>query len=106
MSGRLVLLILVIVAFGVLSALALMDVGYFGILAPHFQSYGEGQVLADLVIMCLMGCIWMTYDSRTSGLPAWPFVIMTVFLGSFGPLFYLLLRELRIGVPAGAGRAS
>ncbi len=106
MSGRLVLLISVIVAFGILSALALMDVGYFGILEPHFKSYGEGQVLADLVIMCLMGCVWMTYDSRASGLPAWPFVIITIFLGSFGPLFYLLLRELRVVAPAVPGRAT
>ena len=102
MSSRLILLILVLVAFGILSTLALLDVGYFGIIAPHFQSYGGGQVFADLCILAVMACIWMISDARTSGLPAWPFIVMTVFLGSFGPLFYLLARELRGTAPAGA----
>ena len=38
MSGRLIALILVIAAFGALTTVALMDVGYVGILAPHFRS--------------------------------------------------------------------
>ncbi len=95
MSVRIFVLFLVIAAFGVLSALALMDVGYFGILAPHFRSWGEGQVLADLVILAALACVWMRRDARALGLPAWPFVLATVFLGSFGPLSYLVVREWR-----------
>ena len=95
MTVRLIILGLVIVAFGVLSTLALMDVGYFGILAPHFRSLGEGQVLADLVILGLLACIWMVKDAPAHGLPAWPFVLITLVLGSFGPLAYLVVRELR-----------
>ncbi len=99
MSIRLIVLLLVIAAFGVLSALALMSVGYFGILAPHFRSWGEGQVLADLVILAVMTCVWMRRDARERGLAAWPFVLVTVFLGSFGPLFYLVAREWRARRP-------
>ena len=44
MSARSVIVVLVIAAFAVLSTLALMDVGYFGILAPHFRSWGGAQV--------------------------------------------------------------
>ena len=102
MSGRLILLGLVIAAFGVLSTLALMDVGYFGILAPHFRSLGEGQVLADLVILGILACIWMVKDAPARGLTAWPFVVITLILGSFGPLAYLVVRELR----AKSGRAT
>ncbi len=40
MSARFIALVAVILLFGVLTALALMDVGYFGILKPHFQSWG------------------------------------------------------------------
>ena len=47
MTVRLVVLIVVLAAFGVLSTLALMDVGYFGILEPHFRSWGGAQVFAD-----------------------------------------------------------
>ena len=95
MSGRSIVVVLVIAAFAVLSTLALMDVGYFGIIAPHFRSWGGAQVFADLVIMGVLGCIWMARDARASGLPAWPFILITVFFGSFGPLFYLVAREIR-----------
>ena len=95
MSARLLLLIVVIGLFGVLSALALMDVGYFGIIAPHFQTWGGGQVFADLVILAVLGSIWMVEDGRARGINPWPFVIATVFTGSFGLLFYLVARELR-----------
>ena len=95
MSTRLIALLSVIAAFAVLTAMALLDVGYFGILEPHFQSWGGGQVFADLVIMCVLGIVWMLADSRTSGVNAWPFVIATLFLGSFGPLLYLVARELK-----------
>jgi hypothetical protein len=95
MSGRFVALATVILLFGVLTALALMDVGYFGILRPHFQSWGGAQVFTDLVIVCVLSCIWMGVDSRQSGLNPWPFVAITIVAGSFGPLLYLAARELR-----------
>jgi hypothetical protein len=97
MSIRLLALIVVIGLFGVLSAIAMMDVGYFGIIEPHFQSWGGGQVLADLVILAVLACFWMVADARERGLNAWPFVIITLVVGSFGPLFYLVLREVKSG---------
>jgi len=97
MSARLLLLIVVIGLFGALSAVALMDVGYLGIIEPHFQSWGAGQVFADLVILGVLGCVWMVADGRARGINPWPFVIATLFAGSFGVLFYLVLRELRSG---------
>ncbi len=97
MPARLIALVAVILAFGVLSTRALMQVGYFGILAPHFRSWGEAQVLADLVIMGLLACGWMVRDARERGLAAWPFIILTLVAGSFGPLFYLVAREVRAG---------
>ena len=95
MSGRLALLLIVTAGFSVLSVLALMDVGYFGIIEPHFRSWGGAQVFTDLVIVAVLACIWMSNDARERGLPAWPFIIITVFAGSFGPLLYLVARELR-----------
>lgn len=96
MSGRVIALIAVIAAFGVLSALALVDVGYVGVLRPHFQSWGGAQVFVDLVILAVLACAWMVRDARERGLPAWPFVLITLAAGSFGLLFYLLARELRV----------
>lgn len=95
MSGRLILLAVVISLFTVLTALALLDVGYFGILKPHFESWGGAQVFTDLVIVCLLSCIWMVQDARQRGISVWPFILITLVLGSFGPLLYLAFRELR-----------
>jgi hypothetical protein len=95
MSGRLIAPLLVIAGFGVLSALALRDVGYLGIIAPHLQSWGGAQVLTDLVILAVLACVWMISDARERGLPAWPFILVTLVAGSFGPLLYLVARELR-----------
>ena len=96
MTLRLVLLLAAIFGLGVLTVLAVMDVGYFGILEPHFQTWGGAQVFVDLVIACLLAVIWMVYDSSRSGVPAWPFIIVTLGAGSFGPPLYLVVRELRV----------
>jgi hypothetical protein len=85
-------LVAVTAAFGVLTGIALADVGYLGIFEPHFQSWGAAQVLADLAILALLSCVWMTADSRASGIPAWPFIVVTLLAGSFGPLLYLIVR--------------
>ena len=95
MSGRRAVLFAVIAAFGALTALALLDVGYLGILEPHFRSWGGAQVFTDLVIALLLACIWMVGDARAHNLPAWPFIALTLAAGSFGPLLYLLVREVR-----------
>ena len=93
MSTRLLGLLIVTSLFGALTVTALQDVGYFGIIAPHFQSWGAAQVLADLVILGLLFCIWVVPDARARGVNPWPFVGLTLVGGSFGPLCYLMLRE-------------
>jgi len=85
-------LVLVTIAFAVLSGVALADVGYFGVLEPHFQSWGGAQVLADLAILALLSCAWMVEDSRRSGVSPWPFVVVALVAGSFGILFYLIAK--------------
>ena len=92
MSGRLIALFAVIVGFGVLSAVALMDVGYWGIIAPHFRSWGAAQVFTDLLILAVLSCVWMVHDAPERGMKAWPFVAITLVAGSFGVLLYLVMR--------------
>lgn len=86
---------IVIAAFAVLTGLALADVGYLGIFEPHFRSWGGAQVFADLSILALLSCWWMHEDSRRSGVPAWPFIVLTLAAGSFGILFYLTARAMK-----------
>ena len=87
------LLIVVILAFGALSGLALEQHGYWGIIAYHLPSSAGWQVGTDLVIACSLAMIWMINDARKTGRNVWPYLLITLFMGSFGPLLYLLLRD-------------
>ena len=95
MSGRLLMLMGVTVAFGALSTIALVDVGYVGIIEPPFKNWAAAQVFWDLVIVAVLATIWMVQDARGRGMNPWPFVVLTLVAGSFGPLIYLIIRELR-----------
>jgi hypothetical protein len=88
-----VLLLLVLVAFGGLTAVALQQHGLWGILAPLVQSTGPGQVFADLVIALTLVIVWMVRDAHRIGRNPWPWVAGTLLPGSFGPLLYLLTRR-------------
>ena len=83
--------------FGVLSTKALGAHGYFGIWRLQFACWGALQVLADLTILCLLACVWMVQDARKTCVNPWPFLVLTLAAGSFGPLTYLLIRD-RLGV--------
>ena len=92
MSRTSLVLIAILAAFGTFSSYVMLQVGYFGIWQAGFQSVGALQILCDLVISCLLVSSWMVIDARRSGRKAWPYVLLTLLAGSFGPLFYLILR--------------
>jgi len=87
------LLVVTLILFGALSAAAVAQHGYFGIFALPFQTLAGAQVLADLVIALTLVLVWMWKDARATGRNAWPWIIATLALGSFGPLVYLLTRK-------------
>jgi len=87
------LIIVILILFGVLSTIALLQQGYWGIVAPHFQSVGAAQVFVDLVIALSLAMAWMWQDAKATGRNPWPWLVATLTLGSFGPLIYLLTRK-------------
>ncbi len=87
------LITVVLLLFGALTAEALWQHGYLGIIAPHFQSFGAGQVFADLVIALGLVMVWIWQDAKASDRNPWPWLVATLALGSFGPLIYLLTRK-------------
>ncbi len=93
MNWKVILLIFVLADFGLYSAYTMLEVGYVGIFAAGIANVGAGQIFFDLVIACTLACIWMIQDAKARGTNAWPFVVITLFAGSFGPLLYLLRRE-------------
>ncbi len=84
------LILAILLPFAAYSTYAVYQVGYVGIFTSHFHTAGF-QVLADLVIACLLAMVWMWRDAAASGRNVWPFIVLTLTLGSVGPLLYLLL---------------
>jgi hypothetical protein len=93
MNWKTILVSVVLFDFVVLTGYAIMEVGYIGVIASHFDHWGGIQVLADLVIACGLAVVWVVMDARERRVNAWPYVLLTLFLGSIGPLAYLLKRE-------------
>ncbi len=87
------LLIAVLIAFSAFTVWVMAQVGYAGIWTGALANPGSEQVLVDLVIACALICVWMIKDAQQRGAQAWPFVLITLTAGSFGPLLYLLLRR-------------
>ena len=87
-----VLLIGVILAFGTFTVIAGIEHGAMGFLEKTVDNTATLQVLIDLSIVATLALIWMYRDSRTSGTPFAPYLLLTLFAGSFGPLGYLLHR--------------
>ena len=73
-----------LVLFGALSAVALWQHGFWGILAPHFQSSGAGQVFADLAFALSLVMVWMVRDAKASGRTGLLWIVFTLVAGSFG----------------------
>ncbi|HIB64457.1 MAG TPA: DUF2834 domain-containing protein [Phycisphaerales bacterium] len=89
------------IAFTCLSGVALWKHGYLGIWKPLLTTWSGVQVLADLLIALFLVLSWLYKDARAKGRAYVPWVIVTLLLGSFGPLFYLLTSPSR----ASAGSA-
>ncbi len=84
-----ILSICLLIPFGLLTAYAIYDVGYIGIFDYHRHSSAGWQVFADLVIACVLILTWLIPEAKRNGRNPWPFVAITLFAGSIGPLLYL-----------------
>jgi len=93
MTMRKFLLWMIFIDFALLSAWALWEVGYFGIWQAGIESAGSIQILADLIVCCVLIGAWMVKDARERGVKVAPWLIATLFLGSIAPLVYLITRE-------------
>jgi hypothetical protein len=94
MNSRIIALGVVFVAFAIFTAEAFADMGLIGFFAAHEANMATRQVFIDLVIALtiVLGFVWG--DAKERGLPRLPYVVATLLLGSFGPLAYLIHREL------------
>ena len=95
MSRRFVLLLILTAAFMTISTIAVYEHGYLALWRLPFETSGTLQLFSDLTVSILLVTSWMVRDSRTSGVPVLPYLLVTLASGSLGPLLYLLHRESR-----------
>ncbi len=93
MNWTLGVLVLITAAFAALTGYSLQAVGYLGIWKAGLSGPGAYQILADLIITCGLAMTWMLHDARSRKTMVWPYLLITLASGAFGPLFYLLHRS-------------
>lgn len=99
------LLIVVTTAFCAFTIWVVSRTGLAGFYDQLAASPAAWQVLADISIALGLVLVWMWRDAQAHGRTFWPYVPLTLMLGSIGPLLYLLLRPA--ASPAvGANRTS
>ncbi len=87
--------------FTALTAYAVYEHGYLGFFALVFANAATVTVLVDLTIALSLVMIWMWGDAKRRGVSPIPFALLTLTLGSVGPLLYLV-TTLKSEAPAGS----
>jgi len=93
MNTRVIALTTALAAFGGYSLWLLFEVGYVAIWQAGIASTAAFQILADLIIACLIIGTWMITDARKRGVVVWPWIIGVFATGTIAILAYLLVRE-------------
>lgn len=87
-------LIVILIAFLVLTAIAVLQYGYAGIFVQQFENSAGVQVLVDLAIALGLFLIWMWKDAKAAGRNPIPWLVLTLATGSIGALIYLLVYKV------------
>ncbi|HEX5068528.1 MAG TPA: hypothetical protein VFY49_20575 [Myxococcota bacterium] len=106
MSWKQLALWTLVVDFALFTAFAIYMDGYFAFV-PITLAFAEGswwgaQVIIDFLLALAVATGFVVADARRRGIPTWPFVALTLTLGSLGPLTYLLYRQRREEAPGAA----
>jgi hypothetical protein len=82
--------LVILIPFLLLSVYSVYQVGYWGIFDYHRHSPAGWQVFTDLVIALVLVLTWMIPNAKKNGRNPWPWVLLTLTLGSIGPLAYIV----------------
>ncbi len=93
MNGKQIGLALVLADFVALTGYAVYHYGYMAFFDFHALNAIQLQIFVDLIIALVFVTVWMVRDARARGISPVPYVVMTLFLGSIGPLVYMIRRE-------------
>ncbi len=75
-----------------LDAYAVSLYGYLGFFRMVLANFAGVTAFVDLAIALVLIIVWIGDDARQRNVSAIPFLILTLALGSVGPLLYLIRR--------------
>lgn len=87
------LLWIVLLAFSAYTGWVIVTDGYMAFVDAAIAGPAAIQIAIDLVIALVLFLGWMIADARQRQATVWPYVAITLCLGSIGPLLYLVRRE-------------
>ncbi len=93
MNAKQLGLSVVLIGFAALNAYVVYEYGYVGFFQLVLANAATVAALVDLTIALSLVTLWMWQDARERGIGVVPYVILTLTLGSIGPLCYLIRRE-------------
>jgi hypothetical protein len=96
MTPKALVLDVVLAVFLVLTGYAVWQHGYLGVLGSAFLNSATAQIFVDLCIALTLILFWMWEDARRHAISPLPFALLTLALGSIGPLVYLIRREFAL----------
>jgi len=91
---RLAALASLFVAFTIWSFGIVAGQGFSPLLALLSTEPWVQQLFVDLVLALGVAWAWLWQDARARKIPAWPYLVATLALGSIGVLAYLVHREV------------
>lgn len=100
MNKKQIALAVVLADFSAFTAYAVAQHGLLGLFQMAFANAATIQIFADLVLALSMVMVWMWRDAREQDISPIPYLLLTLGLGSIGPLVYLIRRFGRETVTA------
>ena len=100
MNKKQIALAFVLADFAALTAYVTAQYGIVGLFEQVFANSATTLAMVDLTIALSMVMVWMWQDARQHDISPIPYVLLTLGLGSVGPLLYLIRRFGRDPVAA------
>ena len=92
MSWKRIVPLFVLADFSALTAYAVAQHGIVGVFALAFANSATITLAVDAAIALTLVAGWMWRDARRRGVTPLPYLLLTMTLGSVGPLLYLVRR--------------
>lgn len=93
MNGKQICLAVVLVAFLGFTEYAVYQHGIQGLFDLVLANSATTLAFTDLTIALTLVSFWVVQDARAKQISWLPFLLITMALGSAGPLLYLIRRE-------------